>query len=105
MLQKIYFFGLVFVTIVGLIFTIMAFVKKDFIINSAYTRATEEERAKMNKKAYNLQTAITFFLLTMLSLVNALRMYFGFGFLYYLSVVILVALVVYYIVSNKKLKK
>ena len=50
-----YMFGLIFITVVSLILSILGFAGKDVILDDAYIKASKEEREKMNKKAYRLQ--------------------------------------------------
>ena len=95
--------GLIFATIVSFIFSILAFSGKDMFLSSAYTKATEEEREKLNKKALRKQSAIFFLLLAITTLSNAL------GFLVnplfrYIHIVMLIVTIAYYVVSNKKIK-
>ncbi len=95
--------GLIFATIVSFIFSVLAFSGKDMFLSSAYTKATEEEREKLNKKALRKQSAIFFLLLAITTLSNAL------GFLVnplfrYIHIVMLIVTIAYYVVSNKKIK-
>ena len=95
--------GLILVAVVSLIFSILAFLGKDVFLSSAYTKATEEEREKLNKKELRKQSAIFFLLLAITTLSNAL------GFLVnplfkYIHIVMLIATIVYYVVSDKKIK-
>lgn len=95
--------GLILVAVVSLIFSILAFLGKDIFLSSAYTKTTEEEREKLNKKELRKQSAIFFLLLAITTLSNAL------GFLInplfkYIHIVMLIATIVYYVVSDKKIK-
>ncbi len=95
--------GLLFATIVSFIFSILAFSGKDLFLSSTYTNATEEERAKMDKKALRKQSAIFFLLLAITTLSNALG-YLVSPLFIYIHIAMLVATIVYYVVSNKKIK-
>lgn len=100
---KFYVIGLIAIAVISLVFSILAFLGKDLILSSTYTNATEEEREKMNKKALRNQSAIFFLLLAITTLSNAL------GFLVnplfrYIHIAMLIATIVYYVVSNKKIK-
>lgn len=100
---KFYVVGLIVFAVISFIFSILVFSGKDLFLSSAYINATEEEREKMNKKALRKQTAIFFLLLAITTLSNAL------GFLVnplfrYIHIAMLVATIVYYVVSNKKIK-
>lgn len=100
---KFYVIGLIVIAIISFIFSILAFLGKDLFLSSAYINATEEERAKMDKKALRKQSAIFFLLLAITTLSNVL------GFLVnpvfrYIHIVMLIATIVYYVISNKKIK-
>lgn len=95
--------GLLLISVISFTFSILAFSGKDMFLSSVYTNATEEEREKMNKKLLRKQSAIFFLLLAITTLSNAL------GFLVnplfrYIHFVMLVATIVYYVVSNKKIR-
>ena len=64
MIAKIYFFGLLFVAIVSFMYSMLALCGKDIILNTAYSRANEEERKNMDKRAYRLQSEIIFLLIS-----------------------------------------
>ncbi len=103
MLKLIIATGLV-VTVCGFILSFFAFFgKKDVILNKTYMQASEEERKQMDIKAYRKQTAIFFFLMAIVSLLNTLMYVFQIAFLRYISFVVLIIAGVYYIVSNRKL--
>lgn len=104
MITKLYFFGLLFIAIVSLLFSILGFSGKEIIINNTYTQAGEEERKKMNKKAYRLQSAIIFLLIAVLSLVNALRFIYNVKWITYVSFIVLISIVIFYFLSSKKIK-
>ncbi len=104
MIAKIYFFGSIFVAIVSFLYSMLALCGKDIILNNTYIRANEEERKKMNKKAYRLQSAIIFLLISILSLANALRFLLNLKWITYASIIILVAIIIFYFVSSKKIK-
>ena len=95
--------GLIAITVISLVFSILAFSGKDLFLSSAYTTATEEERAKMDKKALRKQSAIFFLLLAITTLSKALG-YLVSPLFRYIHTAMLVATVVYYVVSNKKIK-
>ncbi len=104
MIAKIFFFGSIFVAIVSFLYSMLALCGKDIILNNTYTRANEEEHKKMNKKAYRLQSAVIFLLISILSLANALRFLFNLKWITYASIIILVAIIIFYLVSSKKIK-
>lgn len=104
MLAKIFFFGLIFVAVVSFLYSMLALCGKDIILNNTYIRANEEERKKMDKKAYRLQSAIIFLLISILSLINALRFLLDLKWITYASLIILVVLIAFYFISSKKIK-
>ncbi len=104
MLAKIFLFVLLFITVISLLYSILDFTGKDIILNNTYTQATEEERKKMDKKAYRLQSAIIFLLISILSLTNILRILLGIKWITYLSVIIFISVIIFYLVSSKKMK-
>lgn len=104
MITKIVLCVLVFITITSLLYSILDFSGKDIILNTKYSQATEEERKKVNKKAYRLQSAVIFLLISILSLTNVFRILFNENWITYLSVGVLVTLIIFYIVSSKIIK-
>ena len=95
--------GLLFATIVSFIFSVLAFSGKDMFLSSAYTKATEEEREKLNKKALRKQSAIFFLLLAITTLSNALSFLVN-PLFRYIHIVMLIVTIAYYVFSNKKIK-
>ena len=49
---------------INLFLSIMSFMEKGKLMNNAYIYASKEEREKMNKKPYYIQTGIVFILFT-----------------------------------------
>ena len=104
MIAKIYFFGLIVVAVISFLYSMLALCGKDIILNNTYIRANEEERKNMDKKAYRIQSAITFLLISILSLINALRFLLDSKGITYASLIILVVLIAFYFISSKKIK-
>lgn len=100
MIAKLYFFGLIFVAVISLLYSILFFSGKGVI----FSKDTKEERKKMSIKAYRMKYAILALLLAILSLVNALRFIFAYNWITYLSIAIFVAIIVFYIVSSHVIK-
>jgi len=98
-------FFMAFVAAVSLIFSVCGFLGKDFIIDNAYLKASEEERATMDRKAYRLQGATVFLLLFFASLCNLLRNLFRLSWLTYVGFGILGVGIVFFVISHFKLKK
>ena len=68
-----YLIGLIFMAVISLLFSILAFAGKDIILDDAYIKASKEERERMDKKAYRLQGAIIFLFIFIITLFNLLR--------------------------------
>ena len=100
-----YVWGLIFITVGSLVFSILAFMGKEIILNDTYIKASKETREKMNKKAYCVQTGIIFMFLFVVSLCNALRFILHIKWFTYISLFFLVIGIIYTIVSHYKLKK
>ena len=96
---------LIFLTVVSLVFSILAFLGKDIILDDAYIKASEEERKNMNKKAYRMQSAIIFLFLAVISACNALRAILNMPLFTYLAGVFGIVGIIYAIVSHYKIKK
>lgn len=94
-----------FLAVFSLILSIQAFLGKDVILNNTYRKASEEERKNMNKKAYSVQSAVVFLFIFIISLLNTIRAFVNVPWLTYATAAAFVVLVIYYFVSNHKLKK
>ena len=94
-----------FLAVFSLILSIQAFLGKDVILNNTYRKASEEERKNMNKKAYSVQSAVIFLFIFIISLLNTIRAFVNVPWLTYATAAAFVVLVVYFFVSNHKLKK
>lgn len=95
---------LIFVAIVCFIYSIQGFMGKETVIlNSKYTRASKEEREKMDKKAYIKQYSIVFLFIGLVSLFNGFTYIFNLKIFYYLAIVCTVIGIIYFIVSNRNL--
>ena len=96
---------LIFLTIASLVFSILNFAGIDAILDDAYIKASPEEREKMDKKAYRLQSGIIFLLLSLMSLCNLLRAVLHLPLFTYIAFAIAIGGIVYAIISHYKLKK
>ena len=96
---------LIFLTVVSLIFSVLAFQGKDIILDDTYIKASKEERNTMNKKAYRIQGAIVFLFIAVISACNALRAITHIPLFTYLAVAFAIIGIVYGIVSHYKIKK
>jgi hypothetical protein len=100
-----YLIGLIFITVVSLIFSLLGFMGKDMILDDAYIKASEEEREKMDKKAYRLQGAIIFLFIFALTLCNLLRAVLHIAWFTYVAYAIGAIGILYAIVSHYAIKK
>ena len=96
---------LIFLTVTSLFLSILAFVGKDIILDDAYIKASEEEKAAMDKKAYRIQAAIIFLFIAVISACNALRSLLHLPIFTYLSLALGIVGLIYAIVSHYKIKK
>lgn len=102
---KFYVIGLVGITAICLIFSILGFLGKDMMLDPIYTRASKEEQEKLDKKAFRLQGATIFLFLSVLSFCNFLRILLRRAWLGYITLAVLILLVVYSLVSHRILQK
>ncbi len=108
MLKFILDFGVIYLTlmtITTLIFGILALKGKDIILDNEYIKASKEKRETMDKKAYRTQSAIIFFFLTGVSLLNLLRALTSIDAFTYASASVGIVGIIYTIVSHYSLKK
>ena len=102
---KFYLIGLVAGAVITLVFSVLGFMGKDMILDNAYIQASEEEREKMDKKAYRLQGSIIFLFLFAITLCNILRAVLHIASFTYAAWVIAAAGIAYAVISHYKLKK
>ena len=100
-----YLIGLILMAVVSLIFSLLAFMGKDIILDDAYIRASKEEREKMDKSAYRLQGAIIFLFLFVITLCNILRAVLHLAWFTYIAIATGVIAIVYAIISHYAIKK
>ncbi len=96
---------LIILTIASLLFSLLAFMGKDIILDDAYIKASKAERETMDKKAYRLQAAVIFLFLAIVSLCNALRAILHIAWLTYLAFGFMVIGIIYAIASHYEIKK
>jgi len=100
-----YRIGLIFVTVIAFVCSLLGFFGKDIILDNAYIKASEEDRKKMNKKAYRLQGATIFLSISLMTLCSLLRMVTHVVLFTYFAYIIAVIGIVYAIISHYSLKK
>ena len=96
---------LILLAVTSLIFSILAFMGKDIILDDAYLKASEEERKTMDKKAYRLQAATIFLCIAIMTACNALRAIMHMPVFTYLAGVCFVIGVIYAFASHYAIKK
>lgn len=74
--------------------------EKGFLFNNAYIYATKSEREKLDKKPHYKQSATVFFLIGLMSLINAIEVYAKTGWLMVAVMVIIAVLIIYAIGSS-----
>lgn len=97
--------GYISMTITSFIFALLAFIGKDIILDDTYIKASNEERKKMDKSAYRLQSGIIFFFLFLISLCNTMRAILHLVVFTYIACVCGAIGIIYTIVSHYRLKK
>lgn len=102
MITKFIFFGSIFVGVISLLYAILSLCNKKFVLNNSSSQVAEEEHKKT--KAYRLQTVIFFLLLSLLSFSNVFRLLFNQQWITYLSIILFISTIVFYIVSCKIIK-
>ncbi len=85
--------------------SIRSFNEKGFLFNNAYIYASEQERAKMNKKPHYRQSAIVFLLIGLIFSLNAFAVLFKSNWIFYIAAAIMILALVYAIVSSIVIEK
>ncbi len=88
----------------GFVISAFQFREKGFLFNNAYLYASKQERETMNKKPHYRQSAIVFLLIGIVFLLNAIYMINHVRWLFYASMVLLVVLIVYAIISSIRIE-
>ena len=97
--------SLIFMIVGALVFSILAFMGKNVILDDTYIKASTEDREKMDKKAYRIQSGVIFIFLFAISLCNLLRFLLHIKTFTYISLLLGVICIIYAIISHYKLKK
>ncbi len=102
---------LVILLLISLIFFVLGYFQykeKGVLLNNAYIYASKEERNRMNKRPHYRQSAVVFVMIGIMFLLNAIEMFFRIGWMFYVSLGLMIILIIYAIVSsiiiNKKYK-
>ncbi len=89
---------------IALILAILQLLEIGIPINTAYLFSSQIVRDAMNKKPYFRQSAITLFLICGALLSMGLDMMYASGIFFLLECACMIAVIVYLVVSNKRLK-
>lgn len=92
-------------TVVSFCYSIMGFCGKDVILDPTYTKASDEEKACMDKKAYRTQGTIIFLFLSSITLSNLLRLFLKKAYFTYIGLGLLIVGIIYAIISHYTLKR
>ena len=90
---------------VSFLISFRSFSEKGFLFNNAYIYASKQEREYMNKKPHYRQTAICFLLIGTFFLIDGIALLSCIDYLFAVSGLVFVALVIYAIVSSLKMQK
>lgn len=94
-----------FIAVILLIFSIMSFLERGFLLNNAFLYASKEEREKMDKKPYYKQSAIVFCILSVVFIVIALQILLKNDILFLLEIPLIMSVIIYSIVSTVQINK
>ena len=93
--------GILFaVSFLSFILSIRSFLEKGFLFNNAYIYASKKERETMDKTPHYRQSAIVFFLIGLIFLLNALAVLFNINWIFYVVIAIVLITSVYAIISS-----
>jgi len=91
---------LLLVSIGAFVLSFFSFKEKGFLINNAYIYASKKERNSMDKKPHYRQSAIVFFLFSIIFLLNAIEVLLDSGWILYVVLAVMVVTITYAIVSS-----
>ena len=77
-----------------------SFKEKGFLFNNAYTYASKQERETMNKTPHYRQSAIVFFMIGVIFLLNGVSVLLEANWMFLLVIIIVAIAIVYAIVSS-----
>lgn len=100
--------GAIFLIILALICFVLGYMQinqKGILLNNAYLYASEQERQKMNKKPYYRQSGIIFILIGIIFILNAIEIKLRTGWLIWLVIGVVVAVLTYAIISTVKIEQ
>ena len=105
-MQEIIAAGVLFlIAVFAFAMSVRSFQEKGFLFNNAYLYASRQERDSMNKKPYYRQSGIVFLMIGFVFLLNGLSALLQIGWISYLAGAIIIATLVYAIVSTIAIDK
>ena len=105
MLEMILAAVMFLVAAAALILGIRSLREKGFLFNNGYIYASKQERQNMDKKPYYRQTAVIFFLISLIFLLNGVEMLLDAGWIFFVVIAVAVLAVIYAIVSSIMIEK
>ena len=93
------------VTVTSFVLAGMAFLGFDIIVSTVYQKATEQQQAQLNKAPFLQQASIVFLAIGLVSLCSSLLSLLEMWLFSVLAVVLFCGVIVYYILSERKLKQ
>ncbi len=99
-------FAIIIFLIAGLLlfFSIRSFMNKGFLLNNAYLYASKEEREKMDKKPYYIQTAVVFLILSMVLIIIGISVVFQDSRINLLEIPFVAGAIIYAILSTIRIR-
>lgn len=99
-------FAIIIFVIAGLLFffSIRSFMNKGFLLNNAYLYASKEEREKMDKKPYYIQTAVVFLILSIVFIIIGLSVVFQDSRINLLEIPFIAGAIIYAILSTIRIQ-
>ncbi|SHE78569.1 DUF3784 domain-containing protein [Alkalibacter saccharofermentans] len=88
------------VSMVAFVLSFFSFKEKGFLFNNAYIYASKKERNSMDKKPHYRQSAIVFFLISIIFLLSAIEVLLDSGWIYYIVSAVIAVTIIYAIVSS-----
>lgn len=85
--------------------SVLQFLNKGFLFNNAYIYASQEDRKKLNKKPYYRQSAIVFFLIGVIFVLNGIGIILKTNKIFIVVIIITLITVVYAIYSSVKIER
>jgi hypothetical protein len=82
------------------VISFFSFKEKGLLFNNAYIYASKKERNSMDKKPHYRQSAIVFFLISIIFLLKAIEVLLDSRWIFYIVIMVMVATILYAIISS-----